>query len=99
LVLSGYRGSKETVIAHLSDMVRNEQPDVEAEWLKTTGNDHYFHSMALNLLSRRVCEHMYATQSEGVATSSLILGATPGGLAHNLTGMQPRTLNKISRLG
>lgn len=99
LVLSGYRGSKETVIAHLSDMVRNEQPDVEAEWLKTTGNDHYFHSMALNLLSRRVCEHMYATQSDGVATSSLILGATPGGLAHNLTGMQPRTLNKFSRLG
>lgn len=99
LVLSGYGGQKETVIAHLGDMVRNEQPDTEAEWIKTTGNDHYFHSMALNLLARRVCEHMYASQATTVATSSLILGAVPAGMTHNLEGLQTQSLNKLSRLG
>jgi hypothetical protein len=59
LVMSGYTSLKETIIAHLTDMVRDEQPDIEAEWKKITGNDHFFHSMALNLLARRVCEHMF----------------------------------------
>jgi hypothetical protein len=100
ITLSGYLGQKETIIAHLSDMVRNEEPDAEAEWIKTTGNDHYFHSMALNLLARRVCDHMYATQSAVVATTSLMLGAATGGNTHNLgPSSAPKSLNRISRLG
>lgn len=98
LVLSGYGGQKETLIAHLMDMVRNEQPDEEAEWIKTTGSDHYFHSMALNLLARRVCEHMFATQMSTVATSSLVLTA-PGMRADNLTMATPKSLGRMSRLG
>lgn len=78
LVISGYTSLKETVIAHLTDMVRDEQPDVEAEWKKITGNDHFFHSMALNLLSRRVCEHMFHIDQSTVATSSMIVGADQG---------------------
>ena len=99
LVISGYGGQKETLIAHLMDMVRNEQPDEEAEWLKTTGSDHYFHSMALNLLARRVCEHMYATQMSEVATSSMILGVDANGGAHNLGLSTTKSLNRIARLG
>lgn len=78
LVMSGYGSLKETLIAHLTDMVRDEQPDVEAEWKKISGNDHFFHSMALNLLARRVCDHMFHVDSNTVATSSMIVGAPFG---------------------
>jgi hypothetical protein len=78
LVMSGYTSLKETIIAHLTDMVRDEQPDIEAEWKKITGNDHFFHSMALNLLARRVCEHMFHVDKSEVATSSMIIGADQG---------------------
>lgn len=78
LVMTGYTSLKETIIAHLIDMVRDEQPDIEAEWKKITGNDHFFHSMALNLLARRVCEHMFHVDKREVATSSMIIGADQG---------------------
>jgi hypothetical protein len=97
MVLSGYTSLKETLIAHLGDMVRDEQPDVEAEWKKITGSDHFFHAMALSLLARRVCDHMFHTQSASVATSSSITGADwLGGstLAGTATGMK-----RLSRLG
>jgi len=99
LVLSGYSNQRETLLAHLTDMVRDEQSaDKEAEWKKTTGNDHYFHSMALNLLARRVCEHMFATQPGTVGTTSLLLGAGWGGV-QNLGPSSQKGLNRFSRLG
>lgn len=80
MVLSGYRGQRDTLIAHLTDMVRNEKPgeSEHAEWMKTTGNDHYMHSMAFNLLARRVCEHMFSTQLSTIATSSSFFGGSFG---------------------
>lgn len=100
LVLSGYGGQRETLKMHLRDMVRDEQsPDTEAEWKKTTGNDHYFHSMALNLLSRRVCEHMYATRSDTLATTTSLIGAPSWGGVHNLGPSSQKGLNRMSRFG
>lgn len=97
--LSGYTNQKEVLKIHLKDMVRDEQsPDVEAEWKKTTGNDHYFHSMALNLLARRVCEHMYLHQTAELATTSTLLGTAWGGI-HNLGPTSQKGLQRISRLG
>jgi hypothetical protein len=96
MVIRGYTHLKETLITHLCDMVRDENPDANAEatWKKTTGNDHFFHSMAFNLLSRRICEHMYQTHSGVIATSSLIAGvAAPA--PNNLL----RSAAKLSRLG
>lgn len=96
LVISGYTSLKETLIAHLTDMVRDEQPDVEAEWKKITGNDHFFHSMALNILSRRICEHMFHTNSNTTATSALIIGAQFGKVpTSDLMG----STGKVSRIG
>lgn len=77
IILSGYRGSKETVIDHLTDMIRDEAPDEEAVWKKNSGNDHYFHSMAFNLLARRVSEHQFATLVSTITTTPLYAGATP----------------------
>ncbi|MET0377060.1 MAG: phage terminase large subunit family protein [Rhizorhabdus sp.] len=99
ITLSGYQGQKETLNIHLTDMVRDEQsPEKEAEWKKTTGNDHYLHSMALNLLARRVCEHMYANQTDTIATTPMLIGAGWGN-THNLGPSSMKGLNRFSRLG
>jgi hypothetical protein len=99
MVIGGYTHLKETLIAHLCDMVRDENPDASADasWKKTNGNDHFFHSMAFNLLARRICEHMYQTQSGVIATSSMISGVGVGSAhgEHHLLGNAKRA----SRLG
>lgn len=100
---SGYLGQKDVLIAHLTDMVRNEKPgeDDSAEWMKTTGNDHYMHSIAFNLLARRVCEHMFATQTSTVATCASFSGSSFGREqgALNFTGSNNlKGLNRMARL-
>lgn len=74
--MSGYQGQKELVITQLTDMVRNDSPDQEdmGQWLKTSGNDHYFHSIAFNLLARRVGEHIFSTQRATTPTSGSFFG-------------------------
>lgn len=69
--ISGYTGHREMLITHLTDMVRNDSPDQDdmGTWLKTSGNDHYMHSMAFNLLARRVGEHMFSTRDSTTGIS------------------------------
>lgn len=97
LVLTGYGDQKETLITHLTDNVRDESPDFVATWKKSpVGNDHYFHSIALNLLARRVNEHSYAQNTEVIRYSTTCLIATAKDQALNIStpGAQ-----RISRLG
>jgi len=104
--ISGYQSMRDLLIKHLQDMVRDDSPanseHVLGEWKKTSGNDHFMHSMAFNLLARRICEHMFATQLSTVATTSSFLGAsfvgTQGMLNFNGSGGM-KSLNRISRLG
>jgi len=106
MVFTGYQGQSDLIVKQLTSMVRDDKPtdgiEVMAEWKKTDGNDHYMHSIAFNLLARRVCEHMYSTQVSTVATTSAFLGApfagTQGMLNFNGTGKLNR-LQQISRLG
>jgi hypothetical protein len=106
MTISGYQGQAATVIKHLMDMVRDDKPadsdNVLGEWKKTSGNDHFMHSMAFNLLARRIGDHMFATQLSTVATTSSFLGAsfgaTQGMLNFNGTGKMTG-LNRIARLG
>ena len=42
---SGYGNQKSIIRDHLKDMVRDENPEKEATWVKLTGNDHYFHAL------------------------------------------------------
>jgi len=103
LVISGYQGQRETVINHLTDMIRDESPDSEATWKKNTGVDHYFHSMAFNLLARRVADHMFSQTVATIATTSSFMGASFGSKSGEQLLMQPggsmKTLDRISRLG
>ncbi len=45
--LSGYGHQKQIIVEQLRDMVREEKPEQPAKWVKLTGNDHYFHALAL----------------------------------------------------
>lgn len=78
--MSGYQGQKELVIAQLTDMVRNDSPDQEdmGQWIKTSGNDHYMHSIAFNLLARRAGDHLFATQGATAAISGSFSGQSFG---------------------
>lgn len=51
---SGYGTQRTTIIEHLRDMVRDEKPDEPARWLKTTGNDHYLHALALMMAGVKI---------------------------------------------
>lgn len=96
MVLSGYGGQKETLITHLSDMHRDERPETEAVWVKNSGNDHYFHSMALSLVSRRICAYMLDRQDAPPPVAMDFFGLDWNGGGQNLiTGNSKR----LSRLG
>lgn len=43
---SGYGQQKSIITEHLKDMVRDENPEKPATWVKLNGNDHYFHALA-----------------------------------------------------
>jgi hypothetical protein len=105
LTLSGYQGQRDTLIAHFTDMVRNEKPGeaIEASWMKTSGNDHFFHALALSLLARRIGEHMFVNQLSTITTSSSFFGAEfgtggNGTLNFNSTGGL-KAMQRVSRLG
>lgn len=54
LTLSGYGHHRHTLIEHLRDLVRKEEPDHPATWIKLTGNDHWFHSTAFALAAPKI---------------------------------------------
>lgn len=77
-VLGGYTSHKDTLQAHLRDMVREETADKEPRWVKLNGNDHFFHSMAYALLARRVSEHMFLHNLQDTAMTLSIVGMDMG---------------------
>jgi len=44
--LSGYGMEKANVVLHLTDMVREEEHEGAAKWVKLNNNDHFFHALA-----------------------------------------------------
>jgi hypothetical protein len=67
-------------------MVRDENPDANAEasGRRRPATITSSTAMAFNLLSRRICEHMYQTHSGVIATSSLIAGVAAPAPSNNL---------------
>ncbi|AKU43534.1 terminase large subunit [Caulobacter phage Seuss] len=45
--MTGYGNLKQVVTEHMCDMVRIENPEKLATWEKTTGQDHFMHSLVL----------------------------------------------------
>lgn len=68
---SGYGHYKTTVVEHLRDMVRDEQPEKPAEWKKLTGNDHFFHSLAFTKSSFKIKELVAQVTQEEIRTMTM----------------------------
>lgn len=82
---SGYGADRSIITDHLKDMVRDENPEVEAKWVKLTGNDHYFHALIFLLLGvevKEVARHLFTDPRSTVA----LLGVNTPGLGGNLIG-------------
>jgi hypothetical protein len=88
---SGYGTQKAVIFEHLKDMVRNEEPEQEAEWKKLNGNDHYFHAIGFMLSAVKLhttnASHLFNTEHRNVIS---VVGADMGmnktaGLVQNST--------------
>ena len=65
---SGYGQQKTTITEHLKDMVRDENPEKPATWVKLTGNDHYFHAMAFLIGGVKLKEYEQGKSSDPRST-------------------------------
>lgn len=65
---SGYGQQKNTISEHLKDMVRDENPEKPASWVKLTGNDHYFHSLAFLIAGVKLKEYEQGKYSDPRST-------------------------------
>jgi hypothetical protein len=77
-VIGGYGPYRDTIVTHLRDMVRDESPEKEPEWKKLNGNDHFFFAMSYAMLAKRVSNHMYTVNYEGVKTVLSLFGSNVG---------------------
>jgi hypothetical protein len=73
---SGYGNQQSIINDHLKDMVRDENPEIEARWVKLTGNDHYFHALAFLLGSVKLKETQNHLFSDPRGTAA-VLGVEP----------------------
>lgn len=65
---SGYGQQKTTITEHLKDMVRDENPEKPATWVKLTGNDHYFHALAFLIGGVKLKEYEQGKTSDPRST-------------------------------
>lgn len=82
---SGYGTQKSVIVEHLKDMVRNEEPEKEAEWKKLNGNDHYFHSLGFMLSAVKLhttnASNLFGAETRSViaiAGADMGFNSTPG---------------------
>lgn len=68
LRFSGYGQQKTTITEHLKDMVRDENPEKPATWVKLTGNDHYFHALAFLIGGLKLKEYEQGKTSDPRST-------------------------------
>lgn len=56
VLFRGYGNQKSAIKAHFQDMVRDEQPEKEARWVKLSGNDHYAHAWIFAVAGMKIKE-------------------------------------------
>lgn len=70
--MSGFQHFKSIIIEHLRDMVRDEQPEKPATWVKLTQQDHFFHSIGFLLVAPLIREIVRLHQKDEIRTMALI---------------------------
>jgi len=88
---SGYGNQKSIITDHLKDMVRDENPEKEATWVKLSNNDHYFHAMVFLGLGLKLKETQRGL-TENPRTSAIVSSA-------NMTHAHNNLLHKPKRPG
>ena len=88
-VLGGYGPYRETILAHLTDMVRNDRADQEPSWEKISGNDHFHHACAFALLAPRIADDAY--NNAGGSRASTVMVMALNGNAKNMPGLNPQS--------
>lgn len=90
LRFSGYGNQKPIISEHLKDMVRDEQPEKEAKWVKLTGSDHYFHALAFLYGAVKLKETQRSLFSDPRSTVGIVGVNTPMS-SNNLFGKPNRS--------
>lgn len=91
--ISGYGILRKVIIEHLRDMVRDEQPDKETQWVKLNGNDHFFHSMAFMLYGPKVTDVIRFKDKEDQRTSVFSSVVTQEKQGGGLIGMTNKNID------
>jgi hypothetical protein len=92
LEMAGYGIHRQGIIDHLRDMVRKEEPEEPAEWIKLTGIDHWFHSLGFLLTAVKIQNLIYAgvEQEERVMCGVVPIPMPKGSTTTNLYGQVVR---------
>lgn len=77
LPMSGWGNQETIIIEHLRDMVRDEQPDKEAQWVKLTGNDHYLHALCFMVYSKKVYAKLHSNPETDPRNTVFVGGLSP----------------------
>lgn len=91
LEMTGYTHMAQIVVEHLCDMVRIELPERMATWEKTTGADHFMHSLVLLQASIKI-RHIVEMTRAGPAPKKLLglIGVPVAPGAHSQLGAPKR---------
>lgn len=86
--MAGFGTMEQVVIDHLCDMVRIEQPEKMATWEKTTGSDHFMHSLTLLQASPKIAQVVKLDDKKDPPKVQLGMVGVP--LAQSMIGGIPR---------
>lgn len=70
LQLNGYGAYSEILITHLRNMVREEEPETPAKWVKLAEDDHFFHALVFFLVAPRMLELLFDHTTSSMMTSA-----------------------------
>jgi hypothetical protein len=106
LRLEGYGAQAEVLITHLRNMVREEEPETPAKWVKLSEDDHFFHALVFFLVAPRMLEMLFEHTNSSMLSSAgvfsmddLIFSPTEGtGRNPDFMKPEPAALSTMARM-
>lgn len=89
---SGYQQHKSVIIDHLMGMVRDEQPDKPASWLKI-GEDHFFHALGSVWASMKIKDVERVKRKDDIRSMSLTAVTNTGDALVDVYGRKIKVLD------
>lgn len=85
----GYEMYETDILTHLRNMVRKEEPEKPAEWVKLDENDHFFHALGFMLSSMKL-KRVRQLKTESPQSFIGIAGAINDAYNTDILGNKPR---------